>query len=104
MKNTKFKVGDRVRTIKPLRDCIQVGVVEHLYIGGLPDYFYVNFGKNFNGHDGDNSDGFKSNHNNGWWVSGKELINDKETKVLEILRTYDKIRSSKGQGTTQVDS
>lgn len=103
MKNTKFKVGDRVRTVKPLKNEIRTGAIEHFYYAHY--IYYVNFGSKFNGHNGAaNGDSFKSNHENGWWVDESELINDKETKVLEILRSYDKIRSSKGQGTTQVDS
>lgn len=89
MKNTKFKVGDWVvrnsssmflkkgvpYKITGIRYSNDYDSLYGIYVeGGTTDY---------------NPDNFELH---------------KESKVLEILRTYDKIRSSKGQGTTQVDS
>lgn len=85
MKNTKFKVGDWVVRKEPTK------VLER----GIP---YKITGFRF-------SDDYDSLY--GIYVEGGATDYDpdkfelhKESKVLEILRNYDKIRSSKGQGTT----
>lgn len=88
MKSTKFKVGDKVVcTVCQVSPDIGEGEIGTV-VGTHPQYDYiVDFEKRTR-----------------WPMDEFELAHDKEQQVLEILRTYDKIRSSKGQGTTQVDS
>lgn len=90
MKNTKFKVGDSVVVVKAPKNSVIINVVgKRGIIKYLSDSIHP-LGNLW----GVEIDGKE------WNVYESELQHDKEHKVLEILRNYDKIRSSKGQGIT----
>lgn len=87
MKNTKFKVGDRVTV---MQSSINTLIGKDGTLTGVNNDNDIHTVK---------LDNTRFIH-----IHGKRLRYSREQQVLEILRNYDKIRSSKGQGTTQVDS
>lgn len=86
MSKTQFRICDRVISRDELTLGMK-GVVEFIDTDG--DIF-VNLGKAWAGHNGLNN--VNATHMNGWWFEGEELELDKESKVLEILRTWHKSR------------
>lgn len=90
MKNTKFKVGDRVERILTDNNLIKIGNIYEVVDIEISKTYQEGYGLVLQGFQGR--------------YDPDLFIPHKESKVLEILKNYDKIRSIKGQGTTQVDS
>lgn len=99
----KFEIGDRVRVIADSikhNDCTgKTGIVSGFHAN--QDLMLVDLGPSYDGHYGDRNvvdrDGklleIKDiKHINGRWFFPYELELDKESKVLEILRNYKKLK------------
>lgn len=92
----KFEIGDRVKVVNHNEYNGMRGVVEGYFT--TTDYIFIDLGLDFNGTYG--GDGvvdstnkkIEIDHDNGGWFSPNELELDKESKVLEILRSHENRR------------